>query len=255
MVHVALVCASLLAGLVGDGTPSPRDLQTYEALKLKAGKDPRGAGQAGALVRGARARLRAAQAPGAGGAGRPRERDGPRPAGAHPLRRTLGIAREGRRAGQGRRGARGPARRLQRAAGQAVGGRAKARAGRRTPAGRRTSTRPPSPPSSRGIASWRRRTPTSACGASKTACARGHGAFHDGRASRPVARVLLAAPGVREAQRPMDERRAGGRRGEGRPRAAPGQSPLGAAAAEMAGLAGRRLGRPSRARPRNNWRM
>ncbi len=85
--------------------------------------------------------------------------------------------------------------------------------------------------------------------------ARGHGALHDGRAPRPVARGLLAAPGLREAQRTMDERRAGGRRGEGRPRAAPGQSPMGAAPAEMAGPAGRRARPPVAPRPRHNWRM
>ena len=40
MVHVALVCASLLAGQVGDRSPSPPDLRAYEALRLKAGKAP-----------------------------------------------------------------------------------------------------------------------------------------------------------------------------------------------------------------------
>ena len=58
---------------------------------------------------------------------------------------------------------------------------------------------------------------------------------------------LLAAPGVRETQRPMDECGAGGRRGEGRPRAAPGQSPLGTAPAGMAGPAGRWPRPPDRA--------
>ncbi len=40
MVHVALVCVSLLAGQVGDRSPSPQDLRAYEALRLKAGKAP-----------------------------------------------------------------------------------------------------------------------------------------------------------------------------------------------------------------------
>ena len=39
MFPVALVCTGLLACLGGDPPPSPRDLQTYEALKLKAGND------------------------------------------------------------------------------------------------------------------------------------------------------------------------------------------------------------------------
>ena len=40
MLHLASVCVGLLAVLGGDASPSPRDLQTYEALKVKAGKDP-----------------------------------------------------------------------------------------------------------------------------------------------------------------------------------------------------------------------
>ena len=40
MIHVALVCAGLLAGQVGDRSPSPQDLRAYEALRLKAGKAP-----------------------------------------------------------------------------------------------------------------------------------------------------------------------------------------------------------------------
>jgi hypothetical protein len=40
MVHLALVCTGLLAAMAGDSPTSSRDLQTYEALRLKAGKDP-----------------------------------------------------------------------------------------------------------------------------------------------------------------------------------------------------------------------
>ena len=40
MVHVVLVYAGLLAGLAGDAPPSSQDLQTYEALKRKAGDGP-----------------------------------------------------------------------------------------------------------------------------------------------------------------------------------------------------------------------
>ena len=40
MLHLASVCVGLLAVLGGDAFPSPRDLQTYEALMVKAGKDP-----------------------------------------------------------------------------------------------------------------------------------------------------------------------------------------------------------------------
>jgi hypothetical protein len=40
MLHAALICTGLLAALAGDSSPSPRDLKTYDALKLKAGKDP-----------------------------------------------------------------------------------------------------------------------------------------------------------------------------------------------------------------------
>jgi hypothetical protein len=39
MLHAALICTGLLTALAGDASPSPRDLKTYDALKLKAGKD------------------------------------------------------------------------------------------------------------------------------------------------------------------------------------------------------------------------
>ena len=39
MWHVALVYAGLLGVLPGDSSPSPQDIKTYEALKLKAGAD------------------------------------------------------------------------------------------------------------------------------------------------------------------------------------------------------------------------
>jgi hypothetical protein len=37
MLYAALVCTALLNALAGDAAPSPQDLRTYEALKLKAG--------------------------------------------------------------------------------------------------------------------------------------------------------------------------------------------------------------------------
>ncbi len=40
MVHLALMYAGLLAGLAGDPPPSSQDLQTYEALERKAGDGP-----------------------------------------------------------------------------------------------------------------------------------------------------------------------------------------------------------------------
>src|SRR5271169_6751137 len=40
MLHVALLCAGLLATQAGDPLASPQDIKTYEALKAKAGKDP-----------------------------------------------------------------------------------------------------------------------------------------------------------------------------------------------------------------------
>ena len=40
MLQVALVSVGLLAAQAGDSSPTPQDLQTYEALKLKAGQDP-----------------------------------------------------------------------------------------------------------------------------------------------------------------------------------------------------------------------
>jgi hypothetical protein len=40
MLHVALICTGLLTTLAGDPAPSVQDLKTYEALKLKAGKNP-----------------------------------------------------------------------------------------------------------------------------------------------------------------------------------------------------------------------
>ena len=236
----------LLAALAGDASASPQDLKTYEALKLKAGKDSPGPGQAGALVRGARAGCRAAQAPGPGGAGRPRERDGARAAGPDPLRRPLGVAREDRRAGQGRRAARGPAGRVQRAAGQAGREGAGPPGGRRAPQGEgpaRAAYAARLKGESRAGAGARQ--PRHVVRAERPE-ARGDRPLHDGRAPRPVARVVLAAPGLREAERPVDQPRAGRRRGEGRARAAPGQSPLGAAPAEMEGLAGRCSSSPSR---------
>src|SRR5271155_3295750 len=39
MLHVALLCASLLAAQVGDPAATSGDIQAYEALKAKAGKD------------------------------------------------------------------------------------------------------------------------------------------------------------------------------------------------------------------------
>ena len=103
MVHVALVCASLLAGQAGDRSPSPQDLRAYEALRLKAGKAPQAQVKLALWCEAhgldAERLKHLAQAVLAD----PSERDGSRPAGAHPLRRTLGIAREDRRAGQGRR--------------------------------------------------------------------------------------------------------------------------------------------------------
>ena len=39
MTHAALICTVLLTALAGEASPSPRDLKTYDALKLKAGKD------------------------------------------------------------------------------------------------------------------------------------------------------------------------------------------------------------------------
>jgi hypothetical protein len=40
MLHVALICTGLVTALAGDATPSPQDLRTYDALKLKAGDGP-----------------------------------------------------------------------------------------------------------------------------------------------------------------------------------------------------------------------
>jgi hypothetical protein len=40
MVHVAWVCTSLLIAQLGDPVPSSHDHKTYQALKLKVGKDP-----------------------------------------------------------------------------------------------------------------------------------------------------------------------------------------------------------------------
>ena len=40
MFHVALVCAGLLVGQTADSPRLPADLKTYEALKVKAGRDP-----------------------------------------------------------------------------------------------------------------------------------------------------------------------------------------------------------------------
>ncbi len=39
MFHVALVCAGLLVGQTADSPRLPVDLTTYEALKVKAGRD------------------------------------------------------------------------------------------------------------------------------------------------------------------------------------------------------------------------
>ncbi len=39
MVHIAVLCTGLLAAAIGDSPASCRDLQTYEALKAKAGND------------------------------------------------------------------------------------------------------------------------------------------------------------------------------------------------------------------------
>jgi hypothetical protein len=36
MLHVALVSVGLLAAQAGDSPPPPRDIETYESLKLKA---------------------------------------------------------------------------------------------------------------------------------------------------------------------------------------------------------------------------
>src|SRR5271154_5799505 len=40
MLHVALLCASLLVTQAGDPAASTGDIKTYEALKAKAGKGP-----------------------------------------------------------------------------------------------------------------------------------------------------------------------------------------------------------------------
>ncbi len=40
MLQVALVSVGLLAAQAGNSSSTPQDLQTYEALKLKAGQDP-----------------------------------------------------------------------------------------------------------------------------------------------------------------------------------------------------------------------
>jgi hypothetical protein len=40
MLQAALICTGLLTALAGDATPSPQDLRTYDAFKLKAGNGP-----------------------------------------------------------------------------------------------------------------------------------------------------------------------------------------------------------------------
>ena len=40
MLHIALVCAGLLAGQTIDTRPSPPELREYEALRAAAGRQP-----------------------------------------------------------------------------------------------------------------------------------------------------------------------------------------------------------------------
>ena len=117
MLHAALICTGLLAALAGDASPSPQDLKTYEALKLKAGKD-------------AQAQVKLALWCEAHGLDAERLKHLAQAVLADPgnatARGLLGLIGFGgrwespekdRRAGPGRRGARGPAGRVQRAAG------------------------------------------------------------------------------------------------------------------------------------------
>ena len=80
MLATLLASLAFLSAVGPTGRPKP-DLAAYEAARAKAGQRCRRPGQAGPLVRGPRARRRAAQAPDPRHADRPRPRHGAGPAG------------------------------------------------------------------------------------------------------------------------------------------------------------------------------
>ena len=82
---------------------------------------------------------------------------------------------------------------------------------------------------------------------------RGDRPLHDGRAPRPLARGLLAAPRVRQAQRPVDQRRA--RPPPRRRRSTRSGWPAGTGSRSCAsGRAGWAARRRTASRPRSTWR-
>ena len=117
MVHAALLLSGLMIALVGDAPASPHDIQTYEALKAKAGKDSQAQVKLALWCEAhgltAERMMHLAQAMLAD----PKNVTA-RAAGPRRLRRTMGVGREDRRAGQDGRAADGQAGRIRRASGQ-----------------------------------------------------------------------------------------------------------------------------------------
>ena len=239
MVHAAVLFTGLLVALVGDAPDSSHDIKTYEALRAKAGKDSQAqvklalwceahglnAERLKHLAQAVLSDPRNVTARGLmglvafGGRWESAEKIGERIK-ADEQRAAKLAEYEGRRVKLVEKEA------SVRQGGGALQGPRPARGRVRRPAqGQPRAGSGPCQP--RHVVRAER------------AEGRGNGPLHDGRSSRSVPGCVLAAPGVREAQRPMDDRRAGRRGRAGRARAAAGQSPMGAAAQKMEELAGR----------------
>ena len=187
----------LCCAMCGDGkapeSAAPADLKAYESARLKAGHDAGAARSPGPLVRGAWPDQETAGAPGTGGRPRPQERDGTRAPGTRLLQRTVDEAgRSGEANGVGP-GLSGPDPRVY---------------------------RPPRPDGRQG------RCPdeTGRVVHREGADGASQGALPRRGSPRPVAGARLAAPGLQEARKPLDQARGGGRR-EGRVRAAEARQP------------------------------